>query len=280
MKKILVPCDFSPLSRQAYKFALELARASGGEVFVVHIILFPIMYESTFGVQPYGVNTEEIKKIEQNAIEAFERLKKEHPSSNVPVTFFFLHDDLLPGIQRITTQKNIDLIVMGTQGSHGMEEFLVGSNTEKVVRFSTVPVVALRNAPVITNIKDIVLPTGLELNETDFISHVKIIQHLFSATLHVLWINTPAHFKTDKEAQEELQEFCKHYKLDDYSMNVRSSPQESTGIIDFVHEINAQMLVMATHSRKGLSHLFSGSVTESVVNRIDCPIWTYSLKKK
>ncbi|MBA4055505.1 MAG: hypothetical protein C0490_12390, partial [Marivirga sp.] len=280
MKKILVPSDFSGPSRQAYKFALELASLSGAEVFVLHVISFPIIYESTFGIQPYGPDTAEIKKIEGNATEAFERLKKEHPSPPVAVTFFPIHDYLLPGIQRFITQKKIDLVIMGTQGSSGMEEFFIGSNTEKVVRFSPVPVIALRNAPTISSIKNIVLASGLELNETEFISHVKTIQDLFSATLHVLWINSPSHSRTDKEAQEGLEEFCKHYKLKDYTINVRSSPHESTGIIDFVHEINAKMLVMATHARKGLSHLFNSSITESVVNHIDCPIWTYSLKKQ
>lgn len=37
---------------------------------------------------------------------------------------------------------------------------------------------------------------------------------------------------------------------------------------------------MATHGRQGLAHLFVGSVTESVVNHVDCPIWTYRIRKK
>jgi nucleotide-binding universal stress UspA family protein len=39
------------------------------------------------------------------------------------------------------------------------------------------------------------------------------------------------------------------------------------------------MIAMGTHSRRGLAHLFMGSVTEDVVNHIDCPIWTYSIRK-
>lgn len=280
MKRILVPCDFSSPARQAYKFALDLASASGGELFVIHIISFPVMYESTFGVQPYPISQTEIKKIEENAIEAFIRLKEEYSSPpDVPLTFLPVYDYLLPGIQRVTKEYQIDLIIMGSQGSSGMEEFFIGSNTEKVVRFSNVPVIALRNAPATTSIKNIVLPTNLELNETDFISRVIFLQQFFSAILHVLWVNTPTHFKTDKSAKDGIEDFCKHYKLTDYTINVRSSQQESSGIIEFAREIEADMLVMATHSRKGLSHLFSGSITESVVNHIDCPIWTFGLKK-
>ena len=38
-------------------------------------------------------------------------------------------------------------------------------------------------------------------------------------------------------------------------------------------------IAMGTHARKGLSHLLKGSVTEDVVNHVDCPIWTYVIKQ-
>jgi nucleotide-binding universal stress UspA family protein len=43
--------------------------------------------------------------------------------------------------------------------------------------------------------------------------------------------------------------------------------------------VEADMIVMGTHGRKGVAHLLSGSVAEDVVNHTECPIWTYSLKK-
>ncbi len=281
MKRILVPCDFSAPSREAYKFALQLAKATAGEIFVVHVISFPVMYESTFGVQPYPLDTQQIKRMEDNAGDAFNKLKKEDVlSDQIPVTFLLLYDYLLPAITTFVEKKQIDLVVMGTSGSSGMEEFFIGSNTEKVVRFSTVPVISLHRAPVLKSLKSIVVPTNLELNQTDFITRVKTLQDFFAAKLHLLWINSPRHFKTDNDAKNEMAEFCRHYKLENCTLNIRNSPKEKQGIIDFVHEIGGDMLAMATHGRKGLAHLFSGSITESVVNHIDCPIWTYVVGKK
>jgi len=280
MKKILVPCDFSVAARQAYKFAIELASTSKGEIFVVHAMAFPVVYESTFGIQPYTLDVFEMKKLEDNAKETFERMKKAHPApSNVPVTFFPVQDYLLHSIRAFTEEKKIDLIVMGTHGSSGLEEFFIGSNTEKVVRFSAVPVIALRKAPFFSSIKNIVLPNTLELNQTDLIAHVQSLQKFFDATLHILLVNTPIRFKTDQEAKEAIHEFAKHYKLKNYTANFRNDAHEQNGIINFVHEIKADMLAMATHGRKGLAHLFVGSLTEAVVNHVDCPIWTYSTHK-
>ena len=47
-----------------------------------------------------------------------------------------------------------------------------------------------------------------------------------------------------------------------------------TGILDYAAEIDADLIVMATHGRRGLSHAFIGSVAESVVRRAACPVVT------
>jgi nucleotide-binding universal stress UspA family protein len=281
MKRILVPCDFSAPARQAYKFAINLATASGGEVIVLYNIPAPIIYETTFGIQPYPLNPLEIQEMEDNARKVFERMKKIHPApANLRVSFFALYSEAVTGILKFSKKRKIDLIVMGTHGSSGFEEFMIGSTTEKIVRLSKVPVIALRKASFFSSIKNIVFPTTLELNQTELIKRIKTLQKFFDARLHILLINTPDHFKRDQDAKETLQEFVKYYKLENCTVNFRSSPTERDGILDFVNEIKADMLAMATHGRRGLAHLFSGSITESVVNHVKCPIWTYRLQKK
>lgn len=277
MKKILVPCDFSAAARQAYKFAVELATVSEGEIFVMHAITFPIIYETTFGVQPYQLNEEEVRKMSDNAKDTFERMKQAHPSpSSVTVSFHTLHDYLQPAIRAFAEQKKIDLIVMGTSGSSGLEEVFIGSNTEKVVRFAKIPVIAIRKAPFFSSIRNIVFPNTMELDQTELILRIKKLQKLFDATLHLLMINTPTQFLRDQEAKRAMEEFAKHYQLQNYTINFRNNTHVREGVLDFVNEIKADMLAMGTHGRRGIAHMFFDSVTESVVNRVQCPIWTYS----
>ena len=281
MKRILVPCDFSKPARQAYKFAINLATASKGEVIVLYNIPTPVIYETTFGIQPFPLNPNDIKELEDNARKAFERMKKAHPApSNMPISFFALNSEAVDGILKFSKKRKIDLIVMGTHGSSGFEEFMVGSTTEKIVRLSTVPVIALRTAPFFSSIKNIVFPTTLALNQRELIKRIKSLQKFFDAKLHILLVNTPSHFQKDQDAKEALQEFIKFYSLNNYTINFRSNSTEREGILEFVHEINADMLAMGTHGRQGLAHLFTGSITGSVVNHTDCPIWTYRLRKK
>ena len=81
------------------------------------------------------------------------------------------------------------------------------------------------------------------------------------------------------EEMDLMEEFTRHYTLTNYSLNTRNDFSEQDGIINFAHEIKADMIAMGTHGRRGLAHLFMGSVTEDVVNHVDCPIWTYVYKR-
>jgi nucleotide-binding universal stress UspA family protein len=280
VKKILVPCDFSEPAQQAYKFALALATASGGEVWVMKAVDLPVMYESAFGVQPYVVDQRLLKELEDSAHTSFLRLKEMFPENAVPVTFKVEFGPVTHSIRQFIADKEIDLVVMGTHGAAGWKEYVIGSNTERIVRFSTVPVIAIRQAPEIEEVKNIVFATTLDLHQNQLVTRVKEMQDFFGATLHVLHINTPTNFKRGPETKVALEEYAKHYKLHQYTLQVRNDVYEMDGIISFAQEMEADLVAMATHGRRGLWHALAGSIAEDVVNHIDCPIWTYSLREK
>jgi len=278
MRKILVPCDFSLPAKEAFKFALEIASRSKGEVFVVHAIHLPIQVETTFGIQPYPMDIELINKIEAEAADAFNRLNAIYSSGDITVHFNTFHDLVLPVVLNFIRAHDIDLVVMGATGSSGFTEVFIGSNTEKVVRFSSVPVIALRKAYGLERFQHIVLPSDFGLNQTGFMNRIQILQEFFQATLDIIHINTPRNFITDREGHEALQEFANHYRLKNFTLNFRNAYSEEDGIITFAHEIQANLIAMGTHGRKGLRHLLKGSITEAVVSHLECPIWTYTLK--
>jgi nucleotide-binding universal stress UspA family protein len=216
--------------------------------------------------------------MEEDAKKELKQLQKQAASKSIKASAEIAHGELISSIKRNIETNHIDIVIMGTSGASGYTEMFVGSNTEKVVRSSPVPVLAVRKFFELESIKNILLPSTLDLNQTAFITRIKEVQHFFRATLHILLINTPAHFRRDAEAHEALEEFARHYKLTHYKSHFRNYRNEDDGIIDFASTERMDLIAMATHARKGLSHLFNGSVTESVVNHIQSPIWTYSLK--
>jgi nucleotide-binding universal stress UspA family protein len=280
MKKILVPCDFSTTSQQAYTFALDIAKKMNAEVFVMKAIDFPFMYESSFAAVPYSFDPGSLlKELEEDAKKSFKKMKGSYTRQE-DVSFEVIQGPVTAVIRNFIDSHKIDLVVMGTNGAGGLAEYLVGSNTEKIVRFSPVPVFVVRKAINLSSIKNIVFPTTLELDQVDLIAKVKELQSLFDATLHLLLVNTPHYLKPSKGELDQMEQYASYYKLRNYTLSIRDDFREQEGIMLFAQEIKADMIAMATHGRRGLAHLFMGSITEDVVNHGACPIWTCSIRKR
>lgn len=273
MKKILVPVDFSGPSNEAYKVALDWAEVTSGEIILVHVLVLPTTYSTGLAGETIAFDHSFFSQMETDAQKTLQKMKEQ--ARSLPVMIEVVYGDLVSGITSVVEKKKIDVIVMGTSGASGFTEIFIGSNTEKVVRFSPVPVLAIRKSIGIKSIKNILLPSTLDLNQTEFIRKLKELQSLFDATLHILLINTPTHFRRDAEANEALEDFAKHYKLTNYKLHFRNYAHEDEGIIDFANAEKIDLIAMATHARKGLAHMFNGSITENVVNHIGTPIWTY-----
>ncbi len=278
MKKILVPCDFSDAAIQAYYFAMNIAIETNAEVFVLKVIDLPFMYETTFAGTPYTFDPGIYKELEDVAQKDFEKMKNKHPRKD-KVKFATANGSVTHTIRQFIADNQIDLIVMGTHGASGWKEYFIGSNTEKIVRFSTAPVLAIRKSFELHQIKNIALPITLQLNQEEFVKRVKELQSFFSAKLHLLLVNTPYNLRRTADEMKLMEEFANNNKITNYTLNIRNDFYEHDGIINFAHEIKADMIAMATHGRRGLAHLVAGSVTEDVVNHVDCPIWTYAVKK-
>lgn len=275
MKKILVPVDFSEPSNEAYLVALDMARLTQGTIVLVHVLVLPALYGAGLAGETIAYDPTYFTQMETDARNMLEKMKGQ--AGPVPVTIDVVYGELISGLMRTIEDNNTDLVVMGTSGASGLTEIFIGSNTEKAVRFSPIPVLVIRKSIDIKSIKNILLPSTLDLNQTDFIRKVTELQNFLHATLHVLLINTPQHFRRDAEAHEALEYFAKHYKLANYKLHFKNYTHEDEGVIDFANTEKADLIAMATHARKGLAHLFNGSVTEKVVNHMDRPVWTYHL---
>lgn len=276
MKQILVPCDFSQEGTEAYKFALKVATKANLGITVMHAIELPVIVAG-FDVQPYAYDLAFQEELKEAASANFNKMKERFGGSS-GVTFEIQMSSMISAVKTVVGKGQIEMVIMGTRGSSGFDEMLFGSNTEKVVRFSSVPVLAIRTAPEISDIKKIVFPNRLSLDQTALVERVVDLQKFFNAHLYLLWVNTPGHFVPDSEINGLMREFAHHYKLSNYTLEISNDVNEGTGILGFSKRIGADMIAMGTSGRRGLAHLMQGSIAEDVVNHVNCPIWTFSTR--
>jgi nucleotide-binding universal stress UspA family protein len=277
MKTILVPCDFSKTAVHAFQFALDIAEKSKGSVHLLHAIELPVMHDSML-MPVLSFEAQLLEDLKEKAESEFEKIKKKYASDNVKIITKTEFGSPSNVIKHYSTENKVDLIVMGSHGASGLREYFIGSNAEKIVRHAEVPVLVTKEyykGP----IKDIVFPNTLTTeNQEDLVMHVKALQNFFDATLHVVWINTPINFTNDTATLLRLNNFAKRFMLKNYKIHIFNHMDPDEGIRDFSNSIQADMIAMGTHGRKGISHFLLGSLAESIVNHSKGLIWTYAMK--
>jgi nucleotide-binding universal stress UspA family protein len=279
MKKILVPCDFSKPAISAFRFALDVAAQSKGKVYLLNVVELPVLHDTVM-MPVLNFEAEMLRELKEKAEQSFSKLISKHEKEGVKVVREVVFGPVSREILDFTKRENLDLIIMGTHGASGLREFVVGSNAEKIVRSSPVPVLTVKDYSK-GAVKNIVFPNTLDTeHQEDLTMKVKALQNFFKAHLNIVWINTPINFSSDTETFSRLEAFAKRYMLKDYSIHVFNHRDEETGILEFTNSIKGDLVAMATHGRKGIGHLLNGSLAEDVVNHTKGLVWSYSLKNE
>jgi nucleotide-binding universal stress UspA family protein len=280
MKKIIVPCDFSEQAVNAFRVALDIALESKGEIHLVHVVELPVMHDTVL-MPVLSFEETLLKELKDKADTNFNKLINKHVKDDQKVIGKVLFGPTSRMLTDYAESQKADVIVMGTHGASGVREFVIGSNAEKIVRSSSIPVLTIKKFVKISSFKNIVFPNTLDTeNQEELVSQIKSLQNFFKAKLHILWINTPTNFTSDKITRKRLDAFVKRYMLKDCVISVYNDPYEESGIINYAMDTKADMIAMGTNGRKGLAHILSGSVAEDVVNHVQQPVWTYTLKRK
>jgi nucleotide-binding universal stress UspA family protein len=139
--KLLVPTDFGTGSNAALEEAIELAKAFGAEVFVLHAYEIPIV---GFPDGTLVATADLTSRILEGAREGLDRLIRANDGRGVTMHAVIKQGEAWRAIDEAIAEHGIDLVVMSTHGRHGLPRALLGSVAEKVVRTATCPVLTVR----------------------------------------------------------------------------------------------------------------------------------------
>lgn len=140
-KKILIATDGSENAEKAVFYGIEIARATGAEVYALHVVSTEHAGTARTVMGWTEAFEEYLADKGKVATGHVENLGKE---AGVKVESVYLRGSPAEKILEYAEGSNIDLIVMGTQGITGVKRFLIGSVAENVLRHSEVPVMIVR----------------------------------------------------------------------------------------------------------------------------------------
>lgn len=273
MKRLLVPTDFSEQAENALKIAVKIAKTYGSEIFVIHSMETPLHLATASDTGSLPESLFFIKLAEKR----FSELRQKDYLDGVILNEAIGRGEIYEDIEEACEKNKIDLVIMGSNGASGFKEMFVGSNTEKVVRTSKTPVLVIKNNHPEFNVKDFVFASDFSKSGQGAFKKAQQFAQQIGATTHLLLVNTPANFKTSAESYTLMDNFVKGMAMENYTLNIYNDTSVEKGILNFTTHINAQLIGMGTHGRKGISHFFNGSVSEDLVNHANMPIITFKI---
>lgn len=270
--KILVPTDFSALSKVAAIYAVKLAKAMKAKV----ILLSVVNLETTSSTL---LNW---RKLEQAmiglAMEEGDLLMKEirkQVKGDYNLSFEYAQGYPVESIiEKFAKANKINLIVMGTKGASGLKKVLLGSNAAAVINNSSIPVLTVPGNAVFRPVKNIVYATDISHLQNEIKTLVKFAKS-FDAAIHILHI-VPQKFAKSINFQSTAEGLAKASRYNKISFTVSKSDQIAVGVEEFVTKTKPEILTMFTHKVDMYEKLFGKSITRQLAFHNKVPLLTFN----
>jgi nucleotide-binding universal stress UspA family protein len=276
---ILVPTDGSDCAQAAVGYAADLASRYDAEVHALCVADSRTLE-----------NAPQYDQIKKEREEVAERTCNDISVSDVPVEQAVRTGIPHKAILRYTTERDIDLVVMGTHGRTGVERYLLGSVTEKVVRLSDVPVLTVKaedDGEVTYPYTDILVPTDGSEGSEAAIDPAVDVASTYDARLHALSVIDTMAMGVDVRSGailDALEESAQTAvaTIEEQATQASVSAVETAiehgnpyrGIRSYVEKHDIDLVVMGTQGRSGIERYLLGSVAEKTVRTSPVPVMT------
>ncbi|MGB5169860.1 MAG: universal stress protein [Eudoraea sp.] len=248
---ILLPIDFSKNSRNAIAYAMELFKNEKCNFFFLHTYT-PSFYRMDYmlGGPSFSAIPDSDVDISLAGLEkTLEDVKKTYNNPKHTYSIISAFNTLTDEINEVTTEKEIDMVVMGTQGATGAKEIFLGTNTVYVLRKAIAPVLVIPENYSFQKIQKILLPSDYLTNykENELSTAIKMVK-MNKAKLIVLHVKE----EHDLTAIQEENKRALYRRLDGLPITFKELKGSSmpNAVLDYVqnNEIDFLMMMNRKHS--------------------------------
>jgi nucleotide-binding universal stress UspA family protein len=276
MKTILIPVDFSKESEKALSVGAKIAKRIAAKLILTHMA---DVDTSSLVKTPADKITEKRDQSKLAAKRFHEFLEKD-----------FLKDVLVEPIMQdrvdfdsissFADDISADLIVMGSNGSNEPDVSTTGSNTERVVSSSKVPVLVVKKNELNFSSETLLFVSDFMEESLEAYQKISAIAAMLQAKMSFLYINLPSTaFKSTKQMDEILFSFFTKSQHPDPVAAIKMVHRYADfsieeGIYNFSNLSAVDIIAIPTHGRKGGLHLLHQSISGDVANHSIIPVLT------
>jgi nucleotide-binding universal stress UspA family protein len=266
MKTILVPTDFSEFASYASDFAAQLSLRTGAELCFIHVVEIPSSPESE-----YYLSHQLIQNMMTEAELKLQEISKKYDYLS-DVKAFVTTSNALDGIKSGILSMQADLIIMGKHTHvRGLTGFLYENHTEKIIRYASCPVISVSNKVNLEQWQKAIVAIDPEACHDELLINVKELSGLLGINPHFVWIVNDENTHTLENIDQLKDALKSHMQSKEIKFSSFVSDNTCDGILSISEELGADLVVVSTHARRGLSRLIHGSVTEAVVEKSPIP---------
>lgn len=271
--KILVPTDFSKLSKVAVLYAAALCKKLKGEMVLVHAVYFDAPSKGQVEVKMRKIMDTMVENAEQDIITLTKEIR-EKVGSKLNITSYVVEGHPVENvIDSIAKKYKVDFIVVGTKGASGLKKVLMGSNATAVISNSTIPVITVPEFARFNNFKNIIYASDMSSPTKELDSIINLVK-VSNATLHVLHI-LPVDSKNKFDSDKLNTELIEQYNYPKIVVAVRKSDDIKDAIEEYVADSRAEIIAMFTRKLSFFDRLFGTSVTRAMAFHSWIPILSF-----
>jgi nucleotide-binding universal stress UspA family protein len=277
MKTILIPTDFSENATIAVNYGFNIAKKMKAKVVLFHANHVPVITPNTpASVYDELIKSEEAKvikklyKLREEYIEKFE-INEDEQSVEAVVSVGFATDEVI----EYSKEKDVSLIVMGTQGAGGLKKLIIGTNAASIIRNSPIPVLAVPNNYKDFRLKKAILAADFKSNDdrNQFDIFVDICE-LFDVKLEILHIKKDDDMNPTESQVEKSLAIESAFKKVQHEYVVLQETEIEDTVLEYAEKEESDLIITLPRRQNFFLRLFNNSVTSEIAFKTKIPLLT------
>tara|TARA_R110002051_G_scaffold309037_2_gene381405 strand:+ start:2502 stop:3329 length:828 start_codon:yes stop_codon:yes gene_type:complete len=274
--KILIPTDFSQLSKIAIQYVIGLSKDIELDMVVLHVVNTT---KPTMARLSSKKLIESIKKSTEWEMEELIKTIKTESGHDLKIDAQIINDSSIEkGVETYALQHDIDIICIGTKGATGLKKIIFGSNAAGIISNSSVPVLTIPEFASYSGINNIIYSSDLENLEEELKVLIPFAKKM-DTWVHVLHINK-LHGDPERNLQSRENRIISLLSYEKIKTKELENDSIINGINQYVKDVEADMVAMFTHKASLIDKLLKKSVTKEAAFQTRTPLLTFQKEKK